>query len=303
MIEGITPKVRHLCLPLLTLTIAQLATVADALAWGDVGHRVICQIAYLELTPAVRAKVDALIALDPKFRTFAQSCTWPDSFPAVRPPEHFLNVPRTAQSVDPANVCPTADRCVASAILNDARDLALSQDAGDSLRLLKSLGHWVGDIHQPLHVSFEDDKGANFIAVTGSCGFSLHLVWDICIIETKIGLDEVPLAAELRSEISDGDRAAWGTPDAGAPAVAAWASESLAIATQPSVQYCYRRGDACWYALNERQFSAARRSVEITGRYLEEHAPIVRDRLKRAGIRLAAILNSVFSNAAPMTSQ
>ena len=41
---------------------------SSAFAWGDVGHRVICQIAYDELKPEIRARVDALVAIDPKFR-------------------------------------------------------------------------------------------------------------------------------------------------------------------------------------------------------------------------------------------
>ena len=61
---------------------SQLGAATQAFAWGDVGHKIVCQLAYLELTPAAKAKVDALIALDPKFRTFAASCTWPDMFPA-----------------------------------------------------------------------------------------------------------------------------------------------------------------------------------------------------------------------------
>ncbi len=112
--------------------------IAQAAAWGDLGHQIICQIAYLELNPEIKARVDALIAIDPKFRTFADACTWPDMFPRIRSIEHFLNVPRTDQAVDPAHLCPVADRCVASAILNDARDLAFSTVVNDQLRLLKS---------------------------------------------------------------------------------------------------------------------------------------------------------------------
>ena len=48
---------------------------SSAFAWGDVGHRVICQIAYEELKPEIKARVDALVAIDPKFRTFADGCT------------------------------------------------------------------------------------------------------------------------------------------------------------------------------------------------------------------------------------
>jgi hypothetical protein len=268
----------------------------EARAWGDAGHRIVCQLAYLELTPAAKAKADALIALDPKFKSFAASCTWPDIFPVVRPAEHFLNVPRSARAVEAGNLCPVAERCVAKAILNDTRELATNPDAGERLRLLKSLGHWVGDIHQPLHVSFEDDKGGNYIAASGGCASSLHLVWDICIVESAIGSDEAKVAAELTSEITAADRKAWAPSNLSASAVASWATESLEIATRPSVQYCFQRDGGCWYAPEAQQFAGTPRTAGITAQYLEEEAPVVRDRLKKAGIRLAAILNAVLSN-------
>jgi S1/P1 Nuclease len=285
-------------LGLLSIAVAasQLAAAPQAFAWGDAGHKIVCQLAYLELTPAAKAKVDALIAADPKFHTFAAACTWPDMFPPVRPSEHFLNLPRSARSVDPAKLCPTAGRCVASAILNDAGELATAKDAGERLRLLKSLGHWVGDIHQPLHVSFEDDKGANFIDATGACNSSLHLAWDMCIVEKKIGTDETAVAAALRGEITGEDRKAWAPAGLDAAAVASWANESLAIAESPAVQYCFQHDDSCWYTAGQRQFSGQKRKIEITPQYLEQEAPVVRERLKRAGIRLGAILNSVLSD-------
>ncbi len=284
-------------LGLLTVATAasQLAAAPQAFAWTDTGHKIVCQLAYLELTPAAKAKVDALIALDPKFPTFAAACTWPDIAPPQRPSEHFLNVPRNARKIDPANLCPTADRCVASAILNDARELATTKDPKERLRLLKSLGHWVADIHQPMHVSFEDDKGANSIGVTGLCTGSLHLAWDMCIVEKRIGADEKAIAAAFEKEITDADRKAWVPASLDAAAVAAWANESLAITKNPTLQYCVPHGDACWYSADARRFTGRKRQVEITSRYLDEAAPAVRERLKRAGIRLGAILNSVFS--------
>ena len=49
----------------------------------------------------------------------------------------------------------------------------------ETLEALKYLGHWVGDVHQPLHVSFEDDRGGNEIGVSGGvCSHNLHAVWD-----------------------------------------------------------------------------------------------------------------------------
>src|SRR5262249_38194255 len=155
------------------------------------------------------------------------------------------------------------------AILNDAQGLASNQDESERLRLLKSLGHWVGDIHQPLHVSFEDDKGGNYVAAAGGCASSLHLVWGICIVESQVGIDEGQVAAALRSEITAEDRKAWAPASLNASAVAAWATESLEIAMRPVVQYCFQHDGGCWYSPEAQQFNGKQRTVEISARYLE----------------------------------
>ena len=120
-------------------------------------------------------------------------------------PEHYVDLPRSANGIEVAHPCPVTDRCVISAILNDTRDLALSLDVSDQLRLLKSLG---------------------------------HAVWDTCIIEKKIGLDYADIAVKLHAEITDEDRARWIPPIIDVAAVVRWANESLAIAERPDVQYC-----------------------------------------------------------------
>ena len=84
----------------------------DAKAWGAAGHRIICQIAYDELKPAIRARVDALVAIDPRYRTFPDACTAPDRLPRTRKDEHFVDVPRDAARIEAANPCPVAYRCV-----------------------------------------------------------------------------------------------------------------------------------------------------------------------------------------------
>jgi len=66
-------------------------------------------------------------------------------------------------------------------------DTAVSDTS--KLRALKFFGHWVGDVHQPLYVSFKDDRGGNLIKGTGPCEHNLHAVWDDCIVETKLGTD------------------------------------------------------------------------------------------------------------------
>ena len=48
------------------------APLSTALAWGDDGHRIVCEIAFLEMAPATRAEVEALMATDQQFASFAE---------------------------------------------------------------------------------------------------------------------------------------------------------------------------------------------------------------------------------------
>jgi S1/P1 Nuclease len=50
----------------------------NALAWGDLGHKVICEIAFRLVQPDTRAAVRRLIETDTEFKTFADSCVFPD---------------------------------------------------------------------------------------------------------------------------------------------------------------------------------------------------------------------------------
>jgi S1/P1 Nuclease len=171
----------------LMLVVGAIGESGPAWAWGDLGHKIVCQIAFQELNDKARAEVIRLIALDEKFDSFTDACTWPDH-PRQRAEEHFINVPRTLQTIATAQ-CQGASTCLFRAIVTDREVLRTSTDDTAKLASLKFLGHWVGDIHQPLHVSFADDRGGNFIRESGPCVNSLHTVWDTCIIEKKLGAD------------------------------------------------------------------------------------------------------------------
>ena len=93
--------------------------------------------------------------------------------------------------------CQGVPTCLFTAIVTDREVLQTSSDDQAKLASLKFLGHWVGDIHQPLHVSFADDHGGNFIRESGPCVNSLHTVWDTCIIEKKLGTDPMTVARDL----------------------------------------------------------------------------------------------------------
>jgi hypothetical protein len=78
----------------------------------------------------------------------------------------------------------------------------------DRLAALKCLGHWVGDVHQPLHLSVKDDRGGNAIEEQGPCAENLPAVWHTCIIERMPGRDIRHIASEFRLHVTAADRAA-----------------------------------------------------------------------------------------------
>jgi hypothetical protein len=177
--------------------------------------------------------------------------------------------------------------------------LALATDEDDQLRALKGLSHWVGDLHQPMHVSFHDDRGANKVNVNAPCSSNLHAVWDTCIIEKTIGSNGRKIALELHGEISAEDRARWIPASTDTASVIAWADESFQIAVKPETGYCVKKDGECWYTPEQREYVPERpqKKAVVDSAYLAKHAPIVRECIKRAGVRLAAILNTVFADA------
>jgi hypothetical protein len=44
-----------------------------AWAWADIGHKIICELAYHEMTPKARDAVRKLLASDEEFKTFSDS--------------------------------------------------------------------------------------------------------------------------------------------------------------------------------------------------------------------------------------
>ena len=147
-----------------------------AWAWGDLGHKIICQIAFQELNAKAQVEVVRLISLDEGFDSFTEARTWPDH-PRKRAAEHFVNVPRSLQTIATTG-CHGVPKCLFTAIVADQEVLRTSSEDQAKLASLKYLGLWFGDVHQPLHVSFADDRGGNFIRESGPCVNSLHTVWD-----------------------------------------------------------------------------------------------------------------------------
>jgi hypothetical protein len=232
--------------------------------------------------PATQAEIQRLINSDPfaTFPDFSESCVLPDH-PRIRAAEHFLNLPRDSAGLTSDN-CPLVQTCVLTAILSDLR-IVSSRGEPNARRLLalESLGHWVGDIHQPMHVSFEDDKGGNTIKVSG-CARNLHAVWDSCLVDYAVGADVTKASTGLIATITPAMQAHWikSTPRD-------WANETFVIAKAPPTLYCVMQGQSC---------DPAASNLTITTEYLATNKLVVREQMQKAAVRLASLLDAAFEN-------
>jgi hypothetical protein len=112
-------------------------------------------------------------------------------------------------------------------------------------------------------------------------------------------MDPLTIVTELRAGITDAQRAEWLASDP-----TAWANESLAIARGPDVEYCVIVGGTCRYqAGNPELDNGEPRKVVVFGdAYLDMHAPVARERIAMAGVRLAGLLNQALGDQGPETS-
>jgi S1/P1 Nuclease len=94
---------------------------------------------------------------------------------------------------------------------------------------------------------------------------------------------------DLSEIIAASDRATWT-----ATTVEVWAGESYAIAREKHTEYCMVVGNKCVYEPGNETYDPGEteKVVLVDDSYLERQEPIVTERLKRAGVRLAFLLNT-----------
>ncbi len=168
------------------LLVLLLALVAQAAhAWGVLGHRVVAELAWAQMTPPARAAASRLLALEPG-ATLASVASWADeNRDDTTRPWHFVNFPRGTCTYDAARDCPDG-QCVIAAI--ERQMAVLASNAGDAQRLvaLKFVVHLVADVHQPLHAGHADDRGGNRYQLQAfGSGTNLHALWDSGLLRER----------------------------------------------------------------------------------------------------------------------
>jgi hypothetical protein len=96
------------------------------------------------------------------------------------------------------------------------------------------------------------------------------------------------MASELRSRVTDTERAAWTSTGA-----KDWANESFAITTAAAVRYCGKAETGCWYEEDNETLDPdeAKKVVTVDEAYMDPCLPTITQRLTQAGIRLGHLLN------------
>jgi hypothetical protein len=281
-----------------TLALAtSIAQPHQALAWGDDGHKVVALVAQSFLDTDVRKRVNALLAADTDSLTahdIANAATWADKFRDANTGGgrqrtsqwHFVDIEIKAPDLDKAcfnyppvptgtvaSDGPAAD-CVVDKIQEFAAELANpATDLEEQVVALKFLLHFVGDLHQPLHSSDDNDRGGNNkkVSAAGFRAGNLHHYWDTEFVN-QLETDPKSIASDLIGHISKGQISAW---QAGSPSD--WAMESFKVAKED--------------AYGQLPEPSTRGSYRLTEEYISTATDDVAQQLSKAGVRLALILN------------
>lgn len=259
-----------------------------ARAWGDDGHRVVGELGWRYLTPTAQVAVREALS-EPGYESLAEAATWPDTyarrFPEYDPmkPFHYVNVDAKALSYQRERDCPYG--CVVTALgqfiaLLESREPALSLN--ERRRAIYWIAHFMGDIHQPLHVAHPDGKGgtATLLAFFEAPDKrSAHWIWDFGLIERR-----PPPATAVASAIATDQ-----------PAFRALADQ-LQAELSPAQLRAFQRTTSPVVIANE-SLQLSRRSAylksqdHVDAAYESSRWPVVKAQLQKAGVRLAAVLN------------
>jgi len=284
-------------------------------AWGEEGHKIIAQIASDMLTETASGIVAQFlgeasmpdVAPFPDFYDHTAAGNWSE-------PCHFCNLPKGATNFT-MEYCPHF--CVVRSIFNYTSILQGEQsnpfecdvddDDAEPCALI-FLIHFVGDVHQPLHVGYGYDEGGNLVPVK-FYGEStvLHHVWDDNII-IKWNSNFTDAALELETMMSN------------EPALVKyyisitnaidWADESFHFVRSTCYNYTDQNlnvteefwgGEKAHYNNKihvnggERTISIYEDEPDLTDKYYETNLPIIKQRLIAAGVRLGTLLNNILT--------
>ncbi len=247
---------------LLLLITVSLFTSNNCLAWGEKGHAIVAEIAFNYLD--ANTKKIVLQYLDGM--SIEEAANWMDDIKSEKKYDymrklHYINADKGQ------NIIPNNEENIVGALTKTIDELknykSLSKE--DIKIKICIIFHLIGDLHQPLHVGYGEDRGGNSFQINFyGRGTNLHSFYDSGIIEYK-GLT---LSECLKSKIYTKEEiSAIEKID-----VVDWANQS-----RKYLNIIYKTNDH-----------------KIDDTYVNTNYPIIKDQLLRAGIRLSSVLKDVF---------
>lgn len=305
------------------------ATSSPGFGWGCSGHQVVALIAERQLTANARQAVLELLSgapVDPVLKRFcgatalgpmADVSTWADDYrdkDATTGNWHFLNIPLNAQTAPGAgDYCDQG--CVTKAIGDQLKVLqSPAAKREDKVNALMFVIHFMGDMHQPLHMTNNNDRGANCVPAAffelqpkqddrGNYSPNLHAIWDTSILERIAGIRRESHDADVRhfaNELARRYSARIARWKAAPVDIEAWAWESHQLAV--SIAYgklpsAVTPEDPVAVPTCADDNNIGQRMLalheHIDQPYVAAAAPVIDRQLARAGARLADALNRV----------
>jgi hypothetical protein len=133
---------------------------------------------------------------------------------------------------------------------------------------LKMLIHFIGDLHQPMHIGQKEDKGGNSIQVQwfGS-GTNLHSVWDSKMID-----DWEMSYIELADNVDDLSKKQIEAIEKGS--IIDWVNEV--------------------HVITKEVYNSVKVGENLKYKYSYDYFGTVRTQLQTGGIRLAKVLNDIY---------
>jgi hypothetical protein len=292
----------------LSLVLALAAT--PAWSWGPSGHRIVAMIAEQRLSPEARVRVSRLLFEGQYTLSEISNCA--DALRAaerskpLKPEEEFclklvaavekdsapwhyidIKIPTNEKSLD--SFCP-AGNCITAKIAAFRETLRSSSDDTERRAALLYLTHLLGDIHQPLHCAERAcDRGGNlehvnfYLKKEERANVTLHHVWDGGLIGKLLAdanlTEERFYATFLLNGINEKDAGRWRQSSI---EDVAWESYELAkdraYRDIPFHDHCADTAPVTLPATN------------LSSGYEREGASTVREQLRKAGVRLAEII-------------
>ncbi|MEK9628328.1 MAG: S1/P1 nuclease [Nitrospinota bacterium] len=240
---------------------------ADAHGWGSQGHIVVGYVAEFNLDVATKKNIKKEFNIN----HLADVATWADMVRKKKEEEkpwHYTNIREGEWTYEAARDCPDGN-CVVAKLKEFSGVLANIENPQEKRKdALKYIVHFVADVHQPLHLGNQKDRGGNNIRTyyLGN-NVNLHYLWDGGLIHWK-NKSLLKYATRLNSRVTDSEKLEWLNSN-----IDEWANESRSYALKFA------------YPIGER---------ELTKEYVSRSREILDQRMVQAGVRLADLLNKIF---------